>query len=97
MSDPRKGGVIIPEKTVGSGFWIQVRDFERSFYFGTKIESARLFATREVLKTYRCVYKYFDLNPSMISEPIVDGKTMPKKTYMIGAKSFMSSLCHLVD
>jgi len=50
MSDPRTGGVIIPEKTVGSGFWIQVRDFERSFYFGTKIESARFFATREVLK-----------------------------------------------
>jgi glycosyltransferase involved in cell wall biosynthesis len=50
MSDSRTGGVIIPEKTVGSGFWIQVRDFERSFYFRTKIESARFFAAREVLK-----------------------------------------------
>ena len=38
MSDPRAGGVMIPEKTVRSGFWIQVRDFERSFYFVTKME-----------------------------------------------------------
>jgi len=37
------GGVIIPEKSVGNNFWVRVRDFERSFYAGTPIESARFF------------------------------------------------------
>jgi hypothetical protein len=42
------GGVIIPERTIGSGFWIRVRDFERSFYFNTKLESARFFRSKLV-------------------------------------------------
>jgi glycosyltransferase involved in cell wall biosynthesis len=37
------GGVIIPEKSVGNSFWVKVRDFERSFYVNTPIESARFF------------------------------------------------------
>ena len=44
------GGVIIPEKSIGHGYWIRVRDFERSFYFGTKIESARFFRIKDVLE-----------------------------------------------
>lgn len=48
MKDPKVGGVVIPEKTIGSGFWTKVRAFERNFYFGTKIESARFFRTRDV-------------------------------------------------
>lgn len=37
------GGIIIPERSVGSSFWVKVRDFERQLYFNTEIESARFF------------------------------------------------------
>ena len=42
-SDDRTAGVIIPERSVGSAFWVKVRDFERSLYVGSKMESARFF------------------------------------------------------
>ena len=38
------GGYIalyIPERIIGKGFWIKVRDFERSFYDGTCIDAVR--------------------------------------------------------
>jgi hypothetical protein len=41
-------GVIIPEHSIGSGFWVKVRDFERRFYIGSKIESARFFMRKFV-------------------------------------------------
>jgi glycosyltransferase involved in cell wall biosynthesis len=40
-------GVYIPEHVVGSGFWIKVRNFERSFYDATCIDAVR-FITRAV-------------------------------------------------
>src|SRR5919199_6032867 len=43
-------GVIIPERSVGTSFWVKVRDFERSFYSGSKIESARFFRKSFVVK-----------------------------------------------
>ncbi|WP_202318620.1 glycosyltransferase family 4 protein [Archaeoglobus neptunius] len=41
MEDEKVGGVVIPERSVGEGFWVRVRDFERGFYAGTEVESAR--------------------------------------------------------
>lgn len=41
--NPRVAGVIIPERTVGNSYWARVRDFERSFYVETPIETPRFF------------------------------------------------------
>jgi glycosyltransferase involved in cell wall biosynthesis len=38
---PQIAGVYIPERIVGQGWWIQVRNFERSFYDGTVIDAVR--------------------------------------------------------
>jgi glycosyltransferase involved in cell wall biosynthesis len=43
-------GVIIPEASIGKGVWVRIRDFERSMYQGTKIESARFFVRKHVLE-----------------------------------------------
>jgi len=48
--DDNIGGIIIPERSVGNNFWVKVRDFERGFYAGTEIESARFFRKDLVLK-----------------------------------------------
>jgi glycosyltransferase involved in cell wall biosynthesis len=40
---PNVGGVIIPERSVGKSFWVKVRNFERSFYAKTLVESPRFF------------------------------------------------------
>ena len=42
-NDSKIGGVIIPERSIGTSYWVKVRDFERSFYENTSIESARFF------------------------------------------------------
>ena len=40
---PNVVGVVIPEKSVGTSYWVKVRDFERSFYAKTFVESPRFF------------------------------------------------------
>ncbi|MGQ9641993.1 MAG: glycosyltransferase family 2 protein [Candidatus Bathycorpusculaceae bacterium] len=42
------GGIVIPERSVGNSFWVKVRDFERDFYAGTVVESARFFRAKPV-------------------------------------------------
>jgi glycosyltransferase involved in cell wall biosynthesis len=41
--DRKVAGIIVPERSIGTSFWVRVRDFERSLYMGSKIESARFF------------------------------------------------------
>jgi len=49
-SDKSIGGVIIPERSIGDSFWVKVRDFERSFYAESEVESARFFGRDLALK-----------------------------------------------
>ena len=49
-SNPRIGGIIIPERSIGNNYWAKVRDFERSFYTRTPIESPRFFRRDIALK-----------------------------------------------
>jgi glycosyltransferase involved in cell wall biosynthesis len=42
------GGVVVPERSVGNSSWVMARNFERSFYAGTVVESARFFPTNIV-------------------------------------------------
>jgi glycosyltransferase involved in cell wall biosynthesis len=42
--------LIIPERSIGNSFWVRVRDFERSLYQETEIESPRFFEKDLIMK-----------------------------------------------
>jgi glycosyltransferase involved in cell wall biosynthesis len=44
--NPSVGGIVIPEHSIGDSFWTRVRDFERCFYAGSIVESARFFPAK---------------------------------------------------
>jgi glycosyltransferase involved in cell wall biosynthesis len=71
------GGIVIPEKSTGLGFWVKVRDFERTFYYGTKVESARFFRTNQVIQVGG-----FDEEVIMYEE-----STLPQRIEKIGLKT----------
>jgi len=73
------GGIVIPEKSAGAGvgFWGKVREFERSFYYGTKVESARFFRTKQVIEVGG-----FDEEVVMYEE-----STLPQRIEKIGLKT----------
>lgn len=51
-SNTNCGGIIIPEKSIGDGFWARVKEFERSMYKGDEsIESARFYRKNIFRKT----------------------------------------------
>lgn len=68
------GGVIIPEKTIGTSFWTKVREYERSFYNKTEIESARFFSASLAKKVIG-----FDINATFFEE-----STLPYKIQKLG-------------
>lgn len=42
--------IILPEKSIGTGFWAKVKNFERSFYIGNDLIEAPRFFKREAYK-----------------------------------------------
>jgi glycosyltransferase involved in cell wall biosynthesis len=69
-------GVIIPEHSIGSGFWVRVRDFERGLYAGSQIESARFFRKKFVIAVGG-----FDEDAIIFEE-----STLPQKIENIGMR-----------
>jgi len=88
--DEKIAGIIIPERSVGNSFWVRVRDFERSFYANTEIESARFFRKDLVDKV-----NGFDEDVVFFEE-----STLPQKIEKLGynvRKRISSVILHIED
>jgi glycosyltransferase involved in cell wall biosynthesis len=79
-SNPNIGSRIIPERSVGNNYWAKVRDFERSFYAGTPIESPRFFRRDLALKAGG-----FDVDIVFYEEATLPYK-IEKMGYDVGAR-----------
>ena len=82
------GGVIIPERSIGKGFWPKIRDFERSFYFNSIIESPRFFKKQLVEEV-----KGFDEKIVVFEESTLPQK-IEKKGYETRARIKNSVIFH---
>ncbi len=73
--------LYVPERILGEGFWIKVRDFERSFYTGTLIDAVR-FIRRDLF-----------LQVDGFDETLIGAEDwdLDKKTREIGRTSIISS------
>jgi glycosyltransferase involved in cell wall biosynthesis len=77
--------LYVPERIVGEGFWIKVRDFERSFYTGTVVDAVR-FIRIDVFK------KVGGFDESLIGPEDWD---FDRKIRQVGRTGIaIASLCH---
>jgi len=48
LHDDAIASIIVPEHSIGSSFWVKVRDFERQMYANTSVEAARFYRKKYV-------------------------------------------------
>jgi len=85
------GGIVIPERSVGNSSWVRARDFERSFYEDTVVESARFFLTHLVKAVGG-----FEENLVFFEESTLPYK-IQRKGYTVSARIKSSILHHEED
>jgi glycosyltransferase involved in cell wall biosynthesis len=87
-SEKTIAAAIIPERSVGSSFWVKIRDFERSFYGGSRIESARFFIKEAVNNVHGFDEDIIGFEESTLCSKLEDAG------YDINSNRISSSLLH---